>query len=1077
MALRIGQMVTYPTSPGIGRVVEVNGTEAKIEHFESAAEPVARSLWRNVADVRRVRLGKQTRVYFESSDGRWRTGRVVGDDDLGVYYVRVPNRQWDIDIPESDLRVRWEIPPKDPLQVLLSGANETPLYRDAREPVRGLLLAERAATGSATGIMSSGVEIHAHQVSAALRIIRDPVQRYLLADEVGMGKTIQAGLVMRQLLIDDPRRRIGIIVPDALITQWRSELLGKFYLDDFADEAGELPFEILPHSAPHQWKQLQGVDLLAVDEAHVLVRTESRTESPYVELADLAHAIPRVLMLSATPFSRGVTTHLALLHLLDPRLFRWEDKKGFEKLLTARHELALAVFGLDEEPDPDNIELLELQFEEVQRLLPSDDTLRDGMEQALMVARTAGGNPDAVDLEALKSAVVAVRTHISETYRLHHRVIRNRRHAIEKQKLDDEGLLAPFELTGRTRPKVIRLESEEASAGANAVADWLNLCAAKIIDNSLDPVPYGRILSVLVSRVGGSVEDLRNALRYRLTGANDDNLLPQERAILNSTEVFAFEADIFNTLGSVSPDAVEVLADAIGKQCRGKLRAVVFCGRGTVAAALVGQLQKRTISAYGHLADQIEMEREVATARWRANGGVLVVDESGEVGRNFQESDRVFHVRLPANPNSLEQRIGRVDRYGRHRPAQQFIIADLDPDGLLTAWAKLLASGFEVFSTSISALQEAVDDLAGGLWTSALTDGLEGFADQQNSIVEVLRLEKRRVNELDALESGYGVRTDGEQMALAIGSYENDTLAIESNFTKLIVGAEGFRLTQKSNADGSSTFDRDVRDTPLLSPRLQGKIDTSMESRTGFFDRGEVVKKPSRRIFRRGNPFIDGLEELLGIDDRGQAVAMWRLNQRWTADPMIFFGFDFLIEADLRPMLELLKGQLEVEPIARRRADAALAPQRRRVWIPAHTLAPVSDPEFAEYLSRPYKKGPDQNLNSDRIRALHSLLGGERNLEPVANSCFTAARENVGKVIDAAGAAKFATHRIRAETEVVLAQSRARAKAGGLVADTSSLDDEVAIGRALEAGVSEPAISLSGVSCVVVSPKSWVDYV
>ena len=196
MALRVGQMVTYPTSPGIGRVAVLDGTEAKIEFFESAAEHVVKSVWRNVADVRRVRLGKQTRVYFQSNDGRWRTGRVVGDDDLRVYYVRVPNRKWVVDISEGNLRVRWEVPPRDPLQVLLSGANETPLHRDACEPIRGLL-AERAARGSATGIMSLGVEIHAQQVSASLRIIRDPVQRYLLVDEVGMGKTIQAGLEIR----------------------------------------------------------------------------------------------------------------------------------------------------------------------------------------------------------------------------------------------------------------------------------------------------------------------------------------------------------------------------------------------------------------------------------------------------------------------------------------------------------------------------------------------------------------------------------------------------------------------------------------------------------------------------------------------------------------------------------------------------------------------------------------------------------------------------------------------------------------------------------------------------------------
>ena len=100
-----------------------------------------------------------------------------------------------------------------------------------------------------------------------------------------------------------------------------------------------------------------------------------------------------------------------------------------------------------------------------------------------------------------------------------------------------------------------------------------------------------------------------------------------------------------------------------------------------------------------------------------------------------------------------------------------------------------------------------------------------------------------------------------------------------------------------------------------------------------------------------------GLEALLALDDRGQAVAMWRLDQRWPNEPMTYFGFDFLIEADLRPMLALLDGRSDVEPIARRRADAALAPQHQRVWIPAHTLIPVDDPKFAVKLSSALPQG------------------------------------------------------------------------------------------------------------------------
>ncbi len=1077
MGLSAGNLVTFPSAPGIGRVAELHGSKARIEFFESAGEPVAGEEWRDASEVRRVLLGKQTRVYFKDGRGRWRAGRVVGGDEaMAVYYVRVPNQRWDVDVAESRLRVRWDKAPQNPLQVLLSGAHETPRFRDARIPVRERLLAERAATASASGIMSSGVRIHPHQISAALRIIRDPVQRYLLADEVGMGKTIQAGLVMRQLLIDDPGRRIGIIVPDAMVAQWRSELLDKFYLDDFANSAGELPFAIRAHGASKQWKQLIGVDLLVVDEAHLLARTDGPTASPYADLAAVAHAAPRVLMLSATPFSRSSTTHLALLHLLDPQLFRWEDRDAFGELLSARHQLALAVFGLDEEPDPDNPELLELQFDEIRQLLPADDTLRLTMERALGLMQVGGGDPEAVDLEALKSAIAAVRTHISETYRLHHRVIRNRRRAIEKQRLDDKGLLTPFEFTGRTRPRVARLNGEEATAGANAIAGWVARCSAAILDDELDPRPYGGVLGVLVSRLGGPVWDLHSALDYRVNGTEVDDLLPEEKSLLDLAPTLDFEPRILDELGNAArTDGLEVLADAITRRCPPKQRAVIFCGRGVLAANLGDRLTRRRLPAYAHLEEQSEAQREEATETWRRAGGMLVVDDTGDVGRNFQETDLALHVRLPWNPNSLEQRIGRVDRYGDHRTAQQYVIADSDPDGLLTAWVKLLSSGFGIFGESISTLQEVVDDLAEDVWTAVLTDGIEGFLDRQTTIGEVLRRERRRINELDALESSYGTHADGEAMAMAIAAYEEDSTGIEKAFTQLIEGAEGFRFARRSNMDGSVTFERGLEEKPLLSPRLLGRINTVKEARTGFFDRWQL--RPRRRLFRRGNPFIDGVETLLDLDDRGQAVAMWRLNQRWPNEPMTYFGFDFLIEADLWPMVDVLHGRSEVEPIARRRADAALAPRYQRVWIPAHTLVPVDDPKFANYLSLPYVKGRDVNLNFHRIPALHSLLGGEDNLAPVAESCFAVAREHVEGVAEVVQASKKAAEQVRRETEIVLAQSRARSMAGGLVTDPAALSAEVEMGRAIESGVAGPVIRVTGVSCVVISANSWADHV
>lgn len=1078
MGTDVGKLVVHPDVPGIARIGESKDGQVRLDLFESAAQPVVGSQWRPLSEVRRVRLSAETRVFFQDVDQNWRAGRIYGGGP-DVYGVRPPNSRVDIPISEDRLRVRWERPTQDPLQVLLTGANESPRYRDVREPVRQLLLAERAATASSTGIMSSGVRMHAHQISAALRIIRDPVQRYLLADEVGMGKTIQAGFVMRQLLLDQSGRRIGILAPSALMAQWRAELLNKFYLDDFRLPNGRLPFEIIAHSDTDQWADLSGVDMLIIDEAHVLARTGGPQDSPYRELADLVHAVPRLLMLTATPFARSSTTHLALLHLLDPQLFRWENREEFERLLLARRELALAIFGLDEEPDADLPELLQVQFDEISKIIPHDETLADAMDRAMQLYGPPGTDPETVDTDALRRAVATVRTHVSETYRLHHRVIRNRRHVIDMERLDDEGLLTPFNFAGRARPAVRRLDSQEANAAATVLAKWASGSAAVVLDDDLDPTAYGLVLGVLMSRVGGPARDLLEALDYRVNAVDTDVLLPAEKTILDAAPALRFEPNLIEGLReSIGTDGLQSLAESVTAACAGPGMVIVFCGRGTLASELATQLwrdARKATKVYAHLNDQSEQDREDAVVGWRIAGGILITDDSGDVGRNFQDATLVIHVRIPWNPSALEQRIGRVDRYSDRRTAQQLAVADADREGIVTAWLKLLANAFRIFDESISAMQEAVDDLNGEVWAAALTDGVEGFLASTESIQSTLVQEKRRINEVDALESSYGAHADGAAMALAIAQYEEHTERIERAYLLLIEGDEGLRLDDRRNRDGSITFDRKQRADPLVSARLLTRLMRVEAARTGFFDRWKLM--PPRRLFRRGNPFIDGIESLLDLDDRGQAVAMWRLNRNWHQEPLAFFGFDFLIEADLDPILNAIGDNREMDPVARRRADAALRPIHHRVWVPANANSAVADSQFEGYLSEPHRDRRDTNLNPQRIAALHALIGGEENFDSVATACYMTARAHLDAISDLVAASRTAAEQVRFETDRVLAQSRARSQAAGLVSDPKALEAEIAIDRAIEAAVTMPSVRVSTVSCVVVAAQPWTDYV
>lgn len=1065
-----GNFVVVSNGLGFGRVAKVDGDLMFVEYFESAAEPVVHNIAVPASSVRRVRLGVETRVFFQDSGGVWYAGRIVGGGPER-YAVRVPNGRLDFDIAEGQLRVRWDRPPRDPLQLLLAGANETGRFRDTRMPVRALMLEERAACASATGIISSGAQIHAHQVGAALRILHDPVQRYLLADEVGMGKTIQAGFVIRQTLIDDPKSSVVVIAPDALRRQWQQELQSRFFTEDFDSRR----IRIAAHEDPDGWGKYHKFTLVVVDEAHLLAAVNGPREAPYRQMAQLCKAVPRVLLLSATPTMQREETHLGLLHLLDSGHYRWDDVESFRAMLAVRRELARAIYALDSEPDPDIPGLLQFQFDEIRAMLPEDPRFDELTAAAMTLFEGESLRPGAAVLD-LNRAVAAVRAHVAETYRLHHRVIRNRRATVLASAAVDDWRLTPFEVTGRRRPTILLTDPQLGSVSADLVDRWYAAVRDEILNQNLDPGPYGQVLGVLVSRIGGPPTDLLAALRVRLTGQPDPSFTDEELRILLAAKWLPVEADCFGEFeGEALADLVAVLRPAARAG-----RAIIFCGKGSLAHSLAGHLASN--GSFGrvweHTVQAGAARADEAVAGWRSSGGVLVCDDSGEAGRNFQEANLVVHARVPWHPNTLEQRIGRVDRYGSHPTADQKVVTEPDSDSLHRCWLHALAHGFGVFDDSISALQEPVDRLLPRLWGAAMADGWEQLRMQVPNLTKSLAAELRYINEMDELESNFDSFSGERDTATRLAVFESDPKRLELGMRELLVSASGFRLTQRRNRDGSLTFDRG-QGAPLISPPALTRLMVPEDSRTGLFDRWSLRAFPGRRLFRQGNPFIDAVGRLLVLDDRGQATAFWRVDREWPNDPLPYFGFDFLVQADSAPVIALLGSGLDrgVRATLRRRADAALPPFSLRVWIPADADTAADDAAI-RILEAPYRKERgDVNLNPKRIAALHELFGGRRGFSDRAVACQHEARMELGRIAELDRRIGKATQRLELDTAVLAAKAQARKRAGSLVAEVDGLSLDASLAEALAVGVAKPKVEVIAVSCVVRSRVHWQDHV
>ena len=214
---------------------------------------------------------------------------------------------------------------------------QTLLHQQAQfqSPLRGL-------RGNRAGLIP-------HQLHIAQEVGNRINPRVLLADEVGLGKTIEAGMILQNQLFAEKVQRVLIIVPETLQHQWLVEMLRRFNLhfslfdeercEDFAEQAIN-PFSTesliicaLDWLKAHPHRVQQAIeaefDCLIVDEAHHLAWSENAPSAAYLLVEQLANAIPSVLLLTATPEQLGVESHFARLRLLDPE--RFYDYQAFLK--------------------------------------------------------------------------------------------------------------------------------------------------------------------------------------------------------------------------------------------------------------------------------------------------------------------------------------------------------------------------------------------------------------------------------------------------------------------------------------------------------------------------------------------------------------------------------------------------------------------------------------------------------------------------------------------------------------------------------------------------------------------------
>lgn len=959
---------------GVGKIVDSNREWAVIEYFDSPISEQRPRFEVPMGSVRKAQAHRQSRVYFlDSASGHWKMGRSQGhvEDEI---FITLPNNEV-ARLPETEVFMRWNRPLEDPWEHLTARLSETPYFHSARHELRRHIVAQRALTRGLGGLVSSAIEMEGYQIEVIRRVLSDSVKRYLLADEVGLGKTIEAGVILRQFALDracEESVRVLVIVPEGIERQWRSELRLRCGLEKFP----YLQIDIISYGRVLR-SDLGSLDFIVIDEAHRVIQGEIFDEIRRLTEPNLC---PNLLLLSATPVLGNEAGFHAILHLLDPVLYPIEDVESFRTRVKKRQELA-DIFETFQPKTPPLF--LESLAESLRTLFPSDSRLIS----LLAKLQPHLEDDEEADQETLSKLVNLVRTHISESYRLHRRILRNRR-----------GRHTQNLVTGRK--KLVGVPWENSGLGKVEVElERWRMAAVESLLHSDEPEvrkeELARVFEAFLDCAWGDVRALSKACRIRLgreeprTLASGEfgPLLSQMRTeVLGSVSHFEGESEVLLRLVQLEGNVSTVHSEFFKRnfelidELRKHFPAVVCFATSPVLADdffKVARVRYPVGVARHNASDNLWI------AQWqRGETSILVCDHEAEEGLNLHGRNAcLLHLDFPFSPNRLEQRIGRLDRFGSGKSVFSYSL-DRENAPLWSRWKRCLDLAWQVFSRSIASLQYLVDEEMLTLRSEIL---LNGESALDNAIARLtsddgIEAEWRSIRNQDELDSLTEEETGPAfEIARSIRNYdENEAQAFEEALDYWLVDCLQFRKNLEE-APGSHVVQYEFRDTDRGAQTLVSLKDLERFFHDALFEtshRGHTRKastypisfsrfEAQRRsvgVARLGNEVVEAARRQMEWDDRGTSFAVWR-QTKLAGEGGLYFRMDFILEGALPE---------DSGASLRRRMDEVFPPLMETVWLTDELQVPSE--ELISLVELRYSSEEDENIRPEHWSSVLSEL-------------------------------------------------------------------------------------------------------
>lgn len=665
---------------------------------------------------------------------------------------------------------------------------------------------------------SGRVDPNPHQIEAVIfALARIPEGGCILADEVGLGKTIEAGLVVAQLLAEGARR-ILIITPKALLGQWKQELYALFAIETREITRASLSFEgdgvflvtrdlVGGEAGAAVLREAERFDLCVIDEAHEVFagiyrrydRDGSiREDSPHARLATRLltgiqdHATP-VLLLTATPIQNSLLELWGLVHYVDPTGTLLGDLGTFRQIfcptddrildLGQAHELrrrlgtvlqrTLRRQAQDYMREPfmgRQARLFEYAMSPEERAL-YDDVTRYLLEPNLQAFRGSQRQLLLLSFHRQMASSLAALARSLERVAARLRTLRERgttddesdRASVEHDLEEDDDTSAP------DAHSIPALDQNAVASELERVEGFIRRARALPTDSK------ARALLQAVNLVFEQAQQGRSARKVVIF---TESLTTQEYLrdlLVESRLVREDEITLFRGTNN-SPAAARALdawLDEVGRKLSPDSRPSTDVAQ---RLALVHEFRERST--------------------------VLICTEAGAKGLNLQFCNTVINYDLPWNPQRIEQRIGRCHRYGQRRDVTvvNFLAKDNEAQRLTF---DILSQKLELFGTVLGATDEVLHE-PGKVSSDALASALGAeFESQLRRIYDRSRTIEEVEGELRALRDS--IETKRREFETAQQTTEN---VIQRRFDASV--QQAFRFIQQQLPLELDAFDRHV---------------------------------------------------------------------------------------------------------------------------------------------------------------------------------------------------------------------------------------------------------------------------